>query len=35
MTSDTHAGEADASRNAFEHLSTDDRDALLSFLESL
>ena len=30
-----HAGEADASRNAFEQLSADDRDALIAFLESL
>ena len=30
-----HAGEADASRDAFEQLSDTDRDALLSFLESL
>lgn len=30
-----HAGEADAARDAFERLSADDRDALLSFLESL
>lgn len=30
-----HAGEADASRSAFESLSDDDKDALLAFLESL
>ncbi|MCR9162817.1 MAG: di-heme oxidoredictase family protein [Nannocystaceae bacterium] len=30
-----HAGEADASRDAFENLSSDDADALLAFLESL
>jgi len=30
-----HAGEADASRNAYENLTTSDADALLAFLESL